>query len=197
MGRTLEFNEYRFVTHWRVRAPREEVFAVLTDSKSLTRWWPSVYRAVDQIAPPSEPDGVGKRLGLHTQGWLPYRLHWELLVVEHQVPSRLAFVATGDFVGRGVWTLQEDGDATEVKYEWAVRAEKPLLRRLSFLLKPVFAMNHRWAMTRGLTSLKLELERRQGRAVGEPPGPVSASWSGLVILGVLGALTGALFALFH
>ena len=188
------FNEYRFVTQWWVHAPREEVFAVLTDSKSLTRWWPSVYRAVDQIAPPTEPDGVGKRLGLRTQGWLPYRLHWELRVVEHQSPSRLAFEATGDFVGRGVWTLKEGGDATEVTYEWAIRAHKPLVRYLSVILKPVFAMNHRWAMARGLESLELELARRQGRAVGPPPRPVSALWSGLVILGLLGALAAAIFA---
>ena len=66
-------NEYRFVTRWRVEALREEVFAVLTDAESLTRWWPSVYRSVQPIAPPNGPDGVGKRLLLDTQGWLPYR----------------------------------------------------------------------------------------------------------------------------
>jgi hypothetical protein len=185
------------VTRWRVRASAEEVFTVLTDSKSLIEWWPSVYRAVDQIAPPSTPDGVGKRLGLHTQGWLPYRLHWELSVVEHQSPSHLAFETTGDFVGSGRWTLSQDGEATEVKYEWSVRAEKPLLKYLSLLLKPLFAMNHRWAMARGLESLELELERRRGRVVPQPPRPVSAFWSSLVVLGVVGALTAAAFVLFR
>jgi hypothetical protein len=165
---------------------------LLTDSKSLSRWWPAVYRGVDQIAPPTRPDGVGKRLGLHTQGWLPYRLHWELLVVEHESPSRLAFEAKGDFVGKGVWTLEEDGDSTEVRYEWAVRAHKPLLKYFSFVLKPLFEMNHRWAMRRGLESLELELERRRGGAVGAPPGPVSSLWSSLLILGFLGALAAAL-----
>jgi uncharacterized protein YndB with AHSA1/START domain len=189
----MAFNDYHFVTRWRVRAPREEIFAVLTDSKSLTRWWPSVYRAVDQIAPPTEPDGVGKRLGLHTQGWLPYRLHWELLVVEHESPSRLGFEARGDFVGKGTWTLVPETDGTSVEYEWTVRAEKPLLRRLSLLLKPVFTMNHRWAMARGLQSLEVELQRRRGGAVGSPPGPVSAFWSGLVIVGLLGAFAAGLF----
>ena len=74
----MALNEYRFVTHWRLEAPREEVFAVLSDSKSLTRWWPSVYRRVHEITPPHGPGGVGKRALLHTQGWLPYRLRWEL-----------------------------------------------------------------------------------------------------------------------
>ena len=70
--RAMALNEYRFVTRWRVEAPREEIFAVLTDSESLTRWWPSVYRSVQPIGPPPGPDGVGKRLLLDTQGWLPY-----------------------------------------------------------------------------------------------------------------------------
>jgi uncharacterized protein YndB with AHSA1/START domain len=188
----MAFNEYRFLTRWDVAAPREEVFAVLTDSKSLTRWWPSVYRAVDQLSPPTRPDGVGKRLGLHTQGWLPYRLHWQLHVVEHEPPVRLAFEASGDFVGQGVWRLHDRGDTTQVEYEWSIRADKPLLRRFSFVLKPVFAMNHRWAMARGWESLHLELERRRGRSVGPPPRPVSALWSGFVIVGLLATCAAAL-----
>ena len=185
---------YHFVTRWRVKAPREEVFAVLTDSESLTRWWPSVYRRVQPIGPPPGPDGVGKRLLLDTQGWLPYRLRWELRVVEHDRPSRLALEASGDFVGSGVWTLAQDGDATELQYEWAIRAQKPLLRYLSFLLKPVFALNHRWAMARGLESLEIELERRRGKPAAAPRGPVSALRSGLVLAGVLVALPLALYA---
>ena len=93
-----------------------------------------------------------------------------------------------------MWTFAQDGDATEVKYEWAIRAQKPLLRHLSFLLKPVFTLNHRWAMARGLESLELELERRRGNPAAAPPGPVSALWSGLVLTGVLVALALALFA---
>lgn len=192
--RTRARNEYHFVTRWRMRAQREEVFAVLTDSESLTRWWPSVYRRVQPIAPSTGPDGVGKRLLLDTQGWLPYRLRWELRVVEHQPPSRLALEATGDFVGSGVWTLVQDGNATEVKYVWAIRAEKPLLRHFSFLLKPVFALNHRWAMARGLESLELELERRRGNLAAPPRGPVSPLWSGLVLMGVPVALALTLYA---
>ena len=46
-------------------------------------------------------------------------------------------------------------------YDWKIRADKPLLRYLSFLLKPIFAANHRWAMTKGEKSLKLELACRR------------------------------------
>jgi len=30
--------------------------------------------------------------------------------------------------------------------DWRIRAEKPLLRYRSFLVKPVFGANHRWVM---------------------------------------------------
>jgi hypothetical protein len=43
-----------------------------------------------------------------------------------------------------------------------VRADKPILRYGSFILKPIFAANHRWAMARGEESLARELLRRRG-----------------------------------
>ena len=49
----------------------------------------------------------------------------------------------------------------DIVYDWQLRAEKPLLRDLSFVLRPLFEANHRWAMARGETSLRLELERRR------------------------------------
>ncbi|MDA0256552.1 MAG: hypothetical protein O3C25_02265 [Chloroflexi bacterium] len=50
-----------------------------------------------------------------------------------------------------------------LSYDWRVRAEKLLLRRLSWLLRPLFAWNHRWAMAQGERSLRRELERRATR----------------------------------
>ena len=52
----------------------------------------------------------------------------------------------------------------EVAYDWRVRAEKPLLRYLSFVFRPVFEANHRWAMARGEESLRRELTRRHALA---------------------------------
>lgn len=74
----------------------------------------------------------------------------------------------------------QDGAFVDISYDWRISAEKPLLRRLSFLLKPIFAANHRWAMARGEESLVLELRRRHAQteaeraAVPPPPGPTFA-----------------------
>ncbi|HKG20626.1 MAG TPA: polyketide cyclase, partial [Blastocatellia bacterium] len=78
---------------------------------------------------------------------------------------------------QGTWTFRQDGDYVNVIYDWKIRADKPLLRALSFLLKPVFSANHRWAMRRGEESLKLELARVRAATEAEaalvppPPGP--------------------------
>ena len=67
----------------------------------------------------------------------------------------------GDFVGEGRWRFQLDGPEVAITYDWRIRAEKPLLRRLSWLLRPLFAANHRWAMAQGQSSLLREIDRRR------------------------------------
>ncbi len=148
-------NEYHFVTHWRVESTIEEVSELLGDACDLPRWWPSVYLQVKQ------PDSGGP-VELLTKGWLPYTLHWFFRVSEWNLPHGFSIEAWGDFEGRGVWTFEQDGPFVEITYDWRISAEKPLLRYLSFLLKPVFSANHRWAMARGEESLKAELGRRAG-----------------------------------
>jgi len=178
-------NRYHFLTEWRVEGTCGEVADILGDPLSLARWWPSVYLRVDQIAPP-DARGVGRRVALLTKGWLPYTLRWEFEVVESRYPHGFTIVAQGDFDGRGVWTFEQNGRFVDIRYDWRLRADKPLLRRLSFALKPLFEANHRWAMAQGETSLTLELARRRATsdaeraAVAPPPGPVT--YAGVALL---------------
>lgn len=160
-------HDYTFVTRWRVPGTREEVSRVLEDAVSLPRWWPSVYLDVQEIEP-GDDTGVGRVLALWTRGWLPYTLRWQLRVVESRRPEGFTIEASGDFVGTGRWSFEQDGASVAVTYEWTVRAEKPLLRRWSWLLRPVFAANHRWAMARGEESLVRELARRAARPSRSP-----------------------------
>ncbi len=168
-------NRYDFKTRWRLRATVEEVHRVLEDPHDLPRWWPSVYLAVSELAPGGK-DQIGREIELFTKGWLPYTLRWTFKVTENN-GRRLALEARGDFAGRGVWTFDQDGEWVNVVYDWDIAAQKPLLRRLSFILKPVFAANHHWAMRQGEKSLQLELARRRAetpaarRAIPAPPGP--------------------------
>jgi hypothetical protein len=191
-------NHYHFVSTWRVEGTRGEVADILRDPLTLPRWWPAVYLAVEELQPP-DVHGVGQRVRLRTKGWLPYTIDWEFVATESQYPNRFAIEAFGDFVGRGVWTIEQDGVFVNAIYDWRIRAEKPLLQRLSPYLRPLFEANHRWAMSQGEASLQLELMRRRAgtaaarRAVPPPPGPITYAAVGLLagaaaIGGTLGVL---------
>jgi polyketide cyclase/dehydrase/lipid transport protein len=151
-------NDYHFITTWRVKSSVEEVSGIIGDPRGLARWWPSVYLDV-KVLEEGDERGLGRVVSLYTKGWLPYTLRWEFRVTEVQ-PDGFTLVAWGDFDGRGIWTFEQDGEWVNVTYDWKIKAEKPLLRYFSFIMKPIFSANHRWAMARGEESLKLELTRR-------------------------------------
>jgi hypothetical protein len=169
-------NEYAFLTTWLIPATADDIVAVLGDAESLACWWPSVYLGVEVLEPGDER-GLGRVVDLYTKGWLPYTLRWQFRVTQSDPPHGFTIEASGDFVGRGIWTLTPEADVdagprTRVDYDWRILAEKGLLKRLSFLMKPIFAANHRWAMAQGEKSLRLELARR--RAAGEAAATAAA-----------------------
>jgi hypothetical protein len=178
-------NDYRFVSRWRVEGTAGEVADILREPLSLARWWPAVYLAVDEIAAP-DANGLGQRVSVLTKGFLPYTLRWEFVVTESRYPSRFALDAYGDFVGHGLWTIEQDGACVDATYDWRIRAEKPLLQMLAPFLRPLLEANHRWAMSQGEKSLALELLRRRAasteakRSVPPPPGPVTYAAVGLL-----------------
>lgn len=171
-------NEYHFITEWRVESTLQEIAEVLGNGPDLTRWWPSVYLKVIQLEKGDER-GIGTVIDLYTKGWLPYTLRWQFRVTESNAPHGFTLEAWGDFVGRGIWTFEQQGNTVKIVYDWKIRADKPLLKYLSFIMKPVFSMNHHWAMSKGEESLKLELARRHAKTPEEraliPPAP-PATW---------------------
>jgi len=193
-------NDYHFITRWRIQGTIEEIAHILADAPSLARWWPSVYLEVRELEP-GDARGLGKVVGLYTKGWLPYTLRWQFRVIEI-ASNGFTLQAEGDFVGRGIWTFAQEGDWAIVTYDWKIQADKPLLRRLSFLMKPIFAANHHWAMDQGERSLKLELARRHAATpeelarISAPPGPTTSSPLPL-LLGFAAALALAYALLRH
>lgn len=155
----MRINDYHFVTPWRVKGTVKEVADLLDNPLDLPRWWPDVYLEVRELEP---AEGLRRALiDLHTKGRLPYTLRWKMRVTESRYPHGFTLEAWGDLEGRGVWNFGQDGEFVNIAYDWRVRAGKPLLRYFSFLLKPLFAANHRWAMARGDESLRRELKRRR------------------------------------
>jgi uncharacterized protein YndB with AHSA1/START domain len=156
---TEERFPYEIVSRWRVRGPIERAFEVLSDVQAAPRWWPQAYHRVREITP-GDADGRGRILEITTKGALPYELTWRLEIIEVEPPHLIRLRASGELVGFGEWQLGESGEEVVLVYTWRVRAEHPVLRRLEFLLKPLFALNHNWVMRKGEAGMKREMAGR-------------------------------------
>ncbi len=161
----------------------------LTGFDIITQWWvESTLKEVNEIIG-NAPDLVR---------WWP-SVYLDVQIVEPGNERGL-----GDFDGRGIWKFEQEGPWVNITYDWKIRAEKPMLRYFSFLVKPIFAANHRWAMAKGEESLRLELARRhaataeQRALIPAPPQPTTSSIVPLLLgtTAVVGAL-GGLFYLFQ
>lgn len=176
----MSSSQYRFVTRWRVDGTPEEVFRIIDAPTEFVRWWPAVWLRVE-VLDPGDEKGIGKVVRYWSKGWLPYLLQWTGRTVEKEFPSRIVLRATGDFEGEGHWSFKADGPHVDVEYLWTIEANKPLLRYLSFMFRPVFSANHLWAMARGEESLLLELARQRATSADEraqiaaPPQPTFLS----------------------
>jgi hypothetical protein len=169
-------SDYHFVDRWRVEGTVKEVADIIEDALSLPIWWPSVYFQVKELEPGGE-HGIGKLISLRAGGWLPYTLRINFRTTESRYPNGFSMDASGDLEGTGIWTFEPEGRFVNITYDWTIRANKPIIDKLSFLLKPIFRSNHNWTMKRGEESLKLELLRRRAQTTEEPapipppPGP--------------------------
>ena len=139
-------NEYRFVDRWTVRAPVEATYDTVGDTLGYPSWWGDVFVSVEGDGGPPRP---GRHVTIVSRGFLPYRLRWEAEIVDAEAPRHFVFTMTGDFVGSGSWSFEPAEGGTNAVFEFRPRVEKPGVKQLSPLLKPVFRWNHRWAMARG------------------------------------------------
>lgn len=150
-------NEYVFVTHWRLKGSIDRIFQMVSDGMGYPRWWSQVYLKAEQVAP-GDANRIGQTVRFLSKGKLPYTISWTSRRTEFDpIKRRVVFRAEGDFDGWAIWSVEQQGDEVVATLDWRLKAEKPLLRILSPVLKPLFRANHHWCMDRGLESLRREL----------------------------------------
>jgi hypothetical protein len=145
----MSSNRYHFEDHWEVPYPLDEVWTVLSRPREFLVWWRGVYLSVEPLDDSTGPK-VGARVAAVARGWLPYKLRFTIETTKLEKPHLIAFKATGDFEtdeSRGLLTT--NGSGTHVVLDWNPIVEKPVVKFLSLLLKPVFRWNHNWTMVRG------------------------------------------------
>lgn len=176
-GDSLAPNEYHFVNRWRLRGTIDEVAELIDHPEEFRLWWPAAWLDYEPLGEGDE-NGINRTFRYRVKGWLPYSLKLTFRVTDRRPPHTFVVASSGDLVGEGRWTLEQQGPKVEVTYEWRVQAERPLVRRLSSVLKPVFRSNHFWVMRQGAHSMMLELLRRRAKTAEEralvprPPGPI-------------------------
>jgi uncharacterized protein YndB with AHSA1/START domain len=154
--------EYVFVDEWEVAAPVDAVFELLADARTYPSWWRPVYLDTESDGPPE----LGREARQHFKGRLPYHLHTTSKITVFEPPARLGADVVGDLSGRGLWTLTESDGGTHVRFDWQVLADRPLLRVLTPLLRPLFRWNHGWAIARAREGLEPAAQRRAARSEG-------------------------------
>jgi uncharacterized protein YndB with AHSA1/START domain len=144
-------NDFVLTTRWIIPASIEAVWGALHDVQAWPRWWKYV-REVTELEH-GDKDGVGAR---HRFVWatrLPYQITFEMQTTRLQRPFAIEGRARGDLDGTGRWELKSVAGGTQVQYEWRVIADKPWMKWLAPLLRPVFIWNHGGVMGAGRDGL--------------------------------------------
>jgi hypothetical protein len=157
--------EYRFITRWRVRAPRQVVWDILDDSLRYPEWWPC-YQRCHHLTP--GVTGVGAAGEYVVRGSLPYDVRYRVEVTHYDPPYESAFTAAGDLVGAGRMVYEPDGDGTLVTISWNVRTSGFWLNLLAPLLRWLFAWNHNTVMRKGKQGLLRRLRGQASQGVNTP-----------------------------
>jgi hypothetical protein len=93
----LPSREYEFVDEWDVDAPRESVFAAISDARSYPAWWKPVYLSVESSGEPA----VGSESRQHFKGRLPYHLRTRSRITRSRRRRRSAPRSTATFAAPG------------------------------------------------------------------------------------------------
>jgi uncharacterized protein YndB with AHSA1/START domain len=149
--------EYVFLDEWDVAAPQGAVFQALADPRTYPIWWTPTYTEVEADGPPA----VGCASRQRFKARLPYTLSTVSTIVRLEPPREFEVQVDGDLRGRGVWTLTPTEGKVHVRFDWRVHADRPLLRILTPVLRPLFRWNHNVAITRAIVGLEPYARARQ------------------------------------
>lgn len=148
----MGFADYHFVTQWKIQGQASKIFDILKDGESYACWWKPAYLKTEKTGP--------QKVHAWVKAKLPYVLDFETELMREIPDRQIELKATGELSGQGLWTLKPEGPSTIVTFHWDVTVTKPWMKRLSFLLKPIFRWNHDWVMKTGGVCLQKRVSSR-------------------------------------
>jgi uncharacterized protein YndB with AHSA1/START domain len=150
---------YKFVDHWYVKAPIDVVYKYISDVSTYPQWW----HWYDSVRVTKEVDypHVGSQAELIIRSPFGYRLKIDVEMAAAEPPHSFKSISRGDLAGTGDWEFHQEGDTTHAIWIWIVESNHPLLNKLEWLLKPIFALSHVLVSGSGHRGLKKLLEKQQ------------------------------------
>jgi hypothetical protein len=132
----------------------------------LPQWWKGVYLEATKLTPDKTQE-VGARLRARVRGFLPFVLNFEIEAIALEPPRRVVIRTSGDLDGAWSATLTQKKMGVLVDLLFEVEIDRPGMRFLAPLLRPLFALNHYWTTPRGERGLKefVAMRRRERDAL--------------------------------
>lgn len=144
------------ISRWRLETTRERLWELLGKPADWPAWWPHLV-GVTRLAD-GDAEGIGARHAFRWRSGLGYRLLMVITSVRSDPCRELEGQASGDLHGIGLWVITEDGPgAVRLTYRWDVELRKAWMRRLAFVLLPVFAWRHFAVMRSGARGMARRL----------------------------------------
>lgn len=154
----MQNNYYKFITRWKIEAPVSDVWYAIYHSEEWPEWW----KGVQQVKVIKENDAQGIN-GIREYKWkslLPYTLSFKMKLIDKNDFDFLKGIAFGELEGEGTWHFKEENGITGIQYNWNVKTNKVWMNYCSFMLKPMFKLNHDIVMKWGARGLAKKLNAK-------------------------------------
>lgn len=157
---TALVHHFDLVSHWRLAAPIDPVWAALANPETWPRWWPRL-QAV-QLVRAGGADGIGSvrhfRWAIALCDPLCNSVSMEVEWLESLRHERIRCRCSGPLGGECIWLLRAEAAGTadvftDVTCVWRVQLAKRWLRWAAPLLVPWFRWHHKRLMQAGATGL--------------------------------------------
>jgi hypothetical protein len=148
--------QYSFIKKWQLKAPLPDFWTSIYNSLEWPQWWKGVVSVIE--IEKNNEEGIN---GVRNYTWksvLPYTLNFNMKLVEKKPLQSLKGIAFGELDGNGEWTFTQKDSIVFVQYNWNVTTTKKWMNTFSFLLKPLFRINHNIVMRWGGKCLAKKLK---------------------------------------
>jgi len=155
-------SHYSFSSRWHLSAPQEQVwraFEELLPSEDPFVFWPGM-----------RSERRGEDIQVTAGSPVGYTLRFRVYNIEPTPMEQVTLRADGDLLGRATMRLGAVDDLNStIDVSWHVDVTQPWMRRMRFVLRPVFVLAHDAVMRageRGLNAWLLKEQRRDSDPVG-------------------------------